>query len=200
MSSKRRVLNYPVFLRCVQFAEPGLWRDTFEDLAYGVCPPGVFLTEPKTNPEAAQGGPGVTLFSKNKNFVYDFTINAPPKQLYDDIVQLFTAKNVCNVSETGAFFNSLKQAPAPVKGWAEIKKKSIRDVLVQNYLIQKAAAYELTDAQLKSVHSFVSTALTLNLLDKEDIVLAPEPPVRIQTIKKINFAHHRVTLDIRIFD
>ena len=76
----KRDIIYAIFLKTIQYTEDNFWKDTFENLSYGICPNGSFISK------------GFICSNiKGKEFVYKF-IDKEPEIIYDDIYRLLKEK------------------------------------------------------------------------------------------------------------
>ena len=74
-------LLYPILLECCQYISDNFWKNVFEDLAYGKCPYGIFISNSF-----------LYCNYKDKRFSYKIDINQSSKQLYNDIYNLLYNK------------------------------------------------------------------------------------------------------------
>jgi hypothetical protein len=187
---KREVL-YPIFLRCVPFVgEDMFWRETFEDLAYGICYGGAYITK------------GVMCSKvKGKEFVYKFN-DKEPERICTDVTRLLREKlNIMSKNERKAMIDEMMEADqhnAQLRNmeWNEIKKKSIKDILFQNFLIKMKYQYELRDSQMKKLYNIINLCLLLKSLKNTDIVYKNG---EIQEIKGFHFSKSRYRVDLDIY-
>jgi hypothetical protein len=72
----KRDIIYPIFLKTVQYTEDSFWKDTFENLSYGICPIGSYISK------------GFICSSvKGKEFVFKFS-DKDPQVIYNEIFRL----------------------------------------------------------------------------------------------------------------
>ena len=79
--------------------------------------------------------------------------------------------------------------------WADIKKKSFRDILFQNFIINAKKNYDLRDSQVKCLYNVINLGLILKSIKNSDITYKEG---EIKEIKGIVFTKGRyeVLLDI----
>lgn len=189
MPLKREVL-YPVFLKCVPFVQNDLfWKDTFEDLAYGVCYGGAYITK------------GVLCSKvKSKEFVYKFN-DKEPEKICQDVIRLLKEKlNIMSKNERKAIIEEMVEVEESLSHmrrteWSDIKKKSLKDILFQNFLIRMKYQWELKDSQVKKLYNTLNLALMLKSVKNTDIVYENG---EIQEIRGFHFSkgRYRITLDL----
>lgn len=190
MVLKREVV-YPIFLKCVQFVQDDVfWRETFEELSYGICYGGAYITK------------GVLCSKvKGKEFVYKF-IDKEPERVFNDVMRLLREKlNIMSKNERKAMIDEMmeiEQSVAQLKNmeWGEIKKKSIKDILFQNFLIKMKYQYDLRDVQMKKLYNTINLGLMLKSLKNSDILYRNG---EIQEIRGFNFSRGRCRVDLDIY-
>lgn len=190
MPLKREVL-YPLFLKCVPFVQNDLfWKETFEDLAYGVAYGGSYITK------------GVLCSKvKGKEFVYKF-IDKEPERVCVDVMRLFKEKlNIMSKNERKAMIDEMEELEQGLKQlrfveWSEIKKKSLKDILFQNYVIRMKYQYELRDVQVKKLYNTINLGLLLKSIKNTDITYVDG---EIQEIRGFHFAKGKYRVDMDIY-
>lgn len=185
---KHRILSYPIFLTCLPLITDKLWKNIFEDLAYGICPSGVYIVNN-------------TLVSKSKTFSYTIHPDLGCEELYHDIVSLFSDKILVSQKKQhhSLFYKEMElitQNRPVIDTWRKIKKKSVKDMIVQNYLIYISKKYNLTDLQAKKIYNFLNIAFMLKLIENDDIVCQNGMIVQI---KNIQFKERKILLNLDIF-
>lgn len=187
---KREVL-YPIFLKCVPFVQNDLfWKETFEDMAYGICYGGSYITK------------GVLCSKvKGREFVYKFS-DREPEKVYADVMRLLRDRlNIMSRNERKAMIDEIVQMEANLNNlrnmeWSEIKKKSLKDVLFQNFLIKMKNTYELKDPQVKKLYKTINLGLMLKSIKNSDIVYTDG---EIQEIRGFSFSRGRYRVDLDIY-
>jgi hypothetical protein len=187
----RRDVIYPIFLKCIEFIENDtFWRETFEELSYGNCYQGSYISK------------GFICSNiKGKEFIYKF-IDKEPEKIFQDISKLFKEKlNIMSKNDRKILINEFEEVEKNLKSikntdWSDIKKKSLKDILFQNFLIKCKKSYELSDYQLKKIYNSINLGLMLKSIKNSDIVYENG---EIKEIKGINFSHGKYKIDIDIY-
>lgn len=190
MPLKREVL-YPIFLKCVAFVgDDQFWRETFEDLAYGIVYGGAYIMK------------GVMCCKvKGKEFVYKFN-DKEPERVFADVTRLLREKlNIMSRNERKAMIDELvevEQSMNQMKNmeWSDIKKKSMKDILFQNFLIKMKYQYELRDSQMKKLYSTINLALMLKSIKNADIQYRNG---EIQEIRGFHFSRGKYRVDLDVY-
>lgn len=186
----KREIVYPIFLKTIPFTEDSFWKDTFENLSYSICPSGSFINK------------GFLCSNvKGKEFVYKF-LDKEPKQIYEDVYKLLKEKmNIISRNERSILLKEFEEIEQNIKkiktcNWNEIKKKSIRDILFQNYLIEMKSKYDLKSSQIKKLYVFINLCLTLKSISNSDIEYIDG---EIKSINGITFSNGKYVVDIDIY-
>ena len=162
----------------------------FEDLAYGKTPYGTYITK--------------NFFCcsyKSKEFSYRIE-KKDPLILYTDLYNLLTnnlgilsrkekLKKQIDFNETESRIKETRQE------WANIKKKNIKDLLIETYVIDMKNKYSLTVKQAKYLLSIIFTTLTFKVITNKDIEYSNG---KIQNIEGINFKKHKIIVNRNIYN
>ena len=179
---------YPIFISCLQYTEDKFWKTLFENLAYGVCPFGTYINNEK-------------LYTHNKKAVYNFS-DKDGKSVYQGIKKICKDNSLCKTKireNIVSFYKELdKKIDTSPKHFWLIKKKSVRDTTIQNFLIQQKKNYNLTDYQIKKAYSFINIGFILKLIRKEDIKC--DDNCNITEIRNIYFDVNKIKLEFDIFN
>ena len=161
---RKREIIYPFLLKAGSYANDNFWRFVFEDLSYGSCPYGVFLY--KGN---------LCSNMKGKEFSYKLCPDKPSQDLFNDIYGLL--KNKANIlsdkdklSEREKTNRSrLNDLDKKEDGWQSVKKKMIRDTLVEQYVLNNTHLFHLTLNVAKQLLSFIIIGLMFKTIISNDI-------------------------------
>ena len=189
MLIKREIL-YPIFLKTIQYTSDHFWKDTFENLSYSICPSGTYISKGF-----------ICCNIKGKEFVYKF-MDKEPSIIYQDIYLLLKEKlNIMSKNERGVLLKEFEEVEDSLKkiqkcNWNEIKKKSIKDIIFQNYLIAMKKKYELTHIQIKKLYNIINLCIVLKSLNNSDIEYSDG---EIKNIKGISFSPNKYRVEIDIY-
>ena len=176
MPIKKEII-YPIFLECLTFAEDNIWKNIFEDLAYGITPYGTYISKNF-----------LCCSYKDKEFSYKIDPSMNSQVLYTDIYNLITKNlNILSNKEKNKkrldfnqIENDLKETQ---KSWSSIKKKNIKDILIEKYIINMKNEFSLTIKQCKYLLSTIFIGFMLKILTNSDIVYENERILRINGIE-----------------
>lgn len=124
---KKKKILYPIFLEVSQLSKDIFWIYLFENLAYGITPFGTYIDNN-------------IIYCRIKGKQFNFNFNNKTsinifkllKKLLQDKLKL--TSEIDYYSKKKKFDNLLKSQK--YANWKEIKKKNIRDILIENYVIE----------------------------------------------------------------
>ena len=180
-------ISHPIFIECLNYNDDVFWKSIFENLSYGICPLGSFLNND-------------SFYSSCKKFNYSFT-NKPVKDVYKDIKKILSEKyfNKSKFKDNYVqFYKEIEKNQKKSKDFWLIKKKSLRDIIIQNYLIENKKKYSLTEYQIKKVYNFINIAFVLKILNKDDVI--SDEFGNIKNINYISFDKNKAILEFDIFN
>ena len=189
MPIKKDIL-YPIFLECSEYIEDRFWESIFEDLAYGKCPYGTYISK--------------NFFCcnyKDKEFSYKIE-KKDPKKLYHDIYDLLTKKlglmsQQDKIKKKIDFQNIEEEIKEGRKNWSKIRKKNIKELLIENYVIEMKNKYSLSLKQVKRLLSIIFIGMVFKIINTKDIIY--EDGV-IKRIEGIEFKKKEIILSKDIYD
>ena len=189
MPLKREVV-YPIFLNCLPFIDDLFWKETFEELSYGNCYQGSYISK------------GFLCSNvKGKEFVYKF-IDKEPQKIFVDIVKLLKDKlNIMSKNDRKILYEEFDDVEKMLKSirntdWVDIKKKSLKDILFQNFLIKIKNQYELRDIQVRCLYNTINLGLMLKSIKNSDVIYEDG---EIKGIKGFIFSKGKYRIDIDIY-
>ncbi len=162
MPLKKQIV-YPIFLECCNYTNDGFWKYVFEDLAYGKPPYGC---------------------SMNKGFIYcnykgrEFSYKIEIKDaevIFDELYNLFTNKlkvlSKIDKKYLLSEFEKEENGLGTIKdmSWKSIKKKSIKDMIIQEYVISEKNKRGLSIEQARKLLSLIFINLSFGIISSEDI-------------------------------
>ena len=180
---------YPIFLECCQYATDIFWENVFEDLAYGKTPHGTYISK--------------NFFCcnyKNKDFSYKIT-KTNSEQLYKDIYNLLynrlgllsQKEKVKKHIDFTAIEDQIKEDR---KCWSSIRKKNVKDLLIENYVLEMKKKYSLTLKQAKYLLSIIFIGMVFKAITAKDIDYNDG---KINNIEGIDFNKKKILLKRDIY-
>lgn len=154
-----RVLVYPCFLSCTEYTEDEYWKNIFEDLAFGITPQGAYISKNY-----------IISNTKNKEFVYKINIDLEPETIFIDIYNLFSEKlGIKSVQEIEDFKNSIDSSELVFDSWNSIKKKSIRDSIILDYVTKKSNEFNLSRQKSRELLNTINLGILLKFISNKHI-------------------------------
>ena len=189
MPVKKEII-YPIFLECCEFSEDTFWKNVFEDLSYGKCPYGTYITK--------------DFFCcnyKNKEFSYKIE-KKEPEILYNDIYELLSKKlgllsHKDKIKKKIDFSILEDEIKENRKNWSNIRKKNIKDLLIENYVIEMKKKYSLSIKQSRELLSSIFIGMVFKVITVKDIDYSDGI---IKNIDGISFKKKQIIFERDIYD
>lgn len=155
-----RELIYPCFLSCTEFTDDEYWKNIFEDLSFGITPSGTYISKKY-----------IISNVKNKEFVYKINIDIDSETMFWDIYNLFSDKlGLKSVQEIEEYKNTIDSSEIIFNSWNSIKKKSIRDSIIINYVTDKSEKYKLSRIKTKELLNMINLGILLKFISNKNII------------------------------
>lgn len=188
MPIKKDIL-YPIFVQCCPFACDNFWELVFEDLAYGKCPYGTYISKDF-----------LCCSYKNKEFSYKIE-KKDPEILYNEIYTLLSEKlgllsQTDKIQKKKAFVELENSKKDSRKTWADIRKKNIRELMLELYVIKMKSMHSLTLKQTKHLLSIIIIAMVFKVITSADIHYEN---CRIQHIDGIDFIKKQFVIQRNLY-
>jgi hypothetical protein len=189
MPIKKEII-YPVFLECCKFSTDSFWENMFEDLAYGKTPHGTYINKNF-----------LCCSYKNKEFSYKIE-RKDPIELYTDIYNLLTKKlgmmsHMEKIKKRVDFEETESRIKEFRQDWGNIRKKNIKDLLVERYVIDMKNKHSLTVKQSTYLLSIIFIAIVFKVITSKDIEYSDN---KIQNIDGIEFTTKKIIIKRNIYD
>lgn len=151
---------YPVFIDISVHVDDGFWKSVIVDLAYGMCPKGTYI-----NKESICCYKNKTKILHN---IESYTLKA------DDVVA-FLKENTSlrSQKEKMRVFEYLKSYNNQLdfQTWAAIKKKSLKDILIERYILSIRRRFNMSYKKAIRVKSEILLAIAFKHVKPSDIIL-----------------------------
>jgi hypothetical protein len=189
MVIKKEIL-YPIFLECLKYINDGFWENIFEDLAYGRTPYGTYITKDI-----------LCCNYKDKEFQYKIE-KKNPEALYNEIYYLLHKKlGVLSLRDKAnkqldfqMIENELKECR---KSWSNIRKKNIKDLLIEKFVLDMKLKHSLTYIQAQKLLSNIFIGLIFKVISVKDIEYVGG---KIISINGIIFSENEFNFEKNIYD
>lgn len=183
MHSCKEIL-YPYFLECTEFTNgEKFWNSIFENLSYGICPYGIYINNNY-----------LCCNHKINKFRYHL-LNKNPETLYNDIYKIFSNYGLMSKKDKLSIYNNNDIISS--KDWALIKKKSIKNTLIEKYVIEKHKKYNLSQEKTINLLKTINLGFLLKTILPKYIIYKDN---KIKDIKNITFEENNYNIDIDIYN
>lgn len=180
--------KYIIFLECRDYATDDFWKKVFENLAYGITPhKGVHFRE-LINTKSQ-----LYCSYKNKNFEIEFDNNSNSQELYNQIYTALTNR-LCVYSKKDQInkLSELITDQPTYTSWSEIRKKSVKDMLLKQYAIECMKKHGLTLDKCRKLLSVIIVMIAVHIICSEHIVFENN---KIQDIHGIQIKNGDLEID-----
>jgi len=173
-------LIYPFLLKCCEFTTDTFWHYVFTEIAYGRVPTGTCIIKHF-----------LCCSYKGREFSYYLSANTDPKTQFEDIKNLLQNKlNILSFKEKerkrAEFQKIEEELKLKRQKWVDIKKKSIKEILLEQYILKLKKQYKLTFKETKFFLSLIILSLTFKIISSKDIIYEDEVIKNINGIEIIN--------------
>lgn len=181
----KKEIVYPMFLKCCQYADDVFWENVFEDLAYGKTPYGTYISKDF-----------LCCSYKKKEFSYKIE-KKEEKVLYTEIYELLTKKLGLlsqreKLKKKKIFTDIENTIKDSRKTWGDIRKKNMKELLIELYVTNMKAKFSLTINQARFLLSVILMAMTFKVITGDDINYENG---KIISIDGIDFAKKQVLIE-----
>jgi len=157
----KKDIIYPIFIECLEFTKDNFWEHIFEDLAYGKTPYGTYISKDF-----------LCCKYKKREFTYKIE-RKEPKIIYDEIYFLLTDKlSLISCEEKikkKKYYNDMEDSKNIRKNWSDIKKKNLKETLIELYVLRMKNMYSLSIIQTRYLLSIIFIALSFRVITAKDI-------------------------------
>jgi len=184
----KREIIYPIFLECSQICTDSFWKNIFEDLSYGQAPYGTFISK------------GFFCCNyKNKEFSYKIE-KKDSQKLYDDISSLCKKIGLLShndkIQKKIDFRNLENDIKEDREKWCNIRKKNLKDFLIENFVINMKKKYNLDNNQSKYLNYVIFLSMIFKIIGMKDVEYEDG---EIKSIKGISFEEKKIILENDLF-
>ncbi len=161
----KKDLKYPIFLKVSQCEHDLYWQYIFEEMAYDMCPFGVYIDHSSFS---------VHCNLKGKQFNYGLQ-DKSAEDIHTELIQLFKTK--LNLYSKNEYLQSRthlnEQLKIKFESWKEIKKKSIKDILLENFILSLREKIGCSYVQLRKLLSILQMAFHFKMITHNDVIIDP---------------------------
>lgn len=189
MPIKKEII-YPVFLECCHYADDTFWENIFEELAYGKSPYGTYISKDF-----------LSCSYRKKEFNYKIE-KKDAETMYKEVYKLLTKRlgllsQTEKVKKKKAFTDLEDKIKDSRKSWFDIKKKNMKELLIELYVSRMKNKYSLSVKQAKNLLSIILFSLIFKVIKVDDIDYSNG---QINSIKGINFSKKQVLIEHDLYN
>jgi hypothetical protein len=160
-------LFYPMMLGVSNITDCPFWKPLFLGLAHGRAPTGCYVSNSGF----------LTCGIKNKEFAYKLDADKPVEELRRDITRLLKERlKLLSFDDRIKRLKKFEDAKRIQKekmlecGWADIRKKNIKDMLLENYVIDLMRKKKLGKQHAVKLFAKLTIAIIFKLLSPCEIL------------------------------
>lgn len=182
-------LIYPFFIECCKYASDRYWKNIFQDLGYGITPYGTYINKDF-----------LTCNYKDKEFVYKIQ-KKDPKEIYNELYHIFRTKLALmsreEIIQKKDDINSNLEDINSYDDWGSIKKKNLKEVMIERFVIDMKKTYNLTSKQSKNLVSIIFLGFVFKVFISSDVKVSEG---KIESINGLEFSEGKIILQKNIYD
>lgn len=144
-----RELLYPIFMQVYLLCENVFWKSIFNDIAHGDMPYEIFIDDEY-------------LYTKDITYYYK---DKPLKTLETDIINIYNS-TIFSTDEIEQLDALLYQE---FDSWRTIKKKSVKDVLIEKYILLMGRQFNIPMKKLQKIYKLIILAINFKIISNHDI-------------------------------
>lgn len=182
-----RDIVYPIFLECCNFTDNIFWENIFDNLAYGDSPYGTYISKDF-----------LCCNYKNKKFSYKIE-NKKSSIIYTEVYNLLKNKLglMSKLERNNKRLQMDNNLNIKKETWNSIKKKNIKSLLIEQYVIRMKNMYKLSIKKSKYLLSLIYICLLFKVVTNKDIIYENN---LILDIKGIEISKNCVKINRNIYD
>lgn len=179
MYSRKDDILYPIFIECLKYTDDIFWQNIFEELSYGRCPYGIYISNHY-----------ICCNYKDKKFSYKIDQNKDPDIVFNELENILKTKfgllsKHDKLQKNKLFVQKQVELTDTLNNeWCNIKKKNIKLILLEKFIISKTNMFDLSVQQSKDLYNKIILGLLLKTISKGQIIYENK---KIKEIKCITF-------------
>ncbi len=188
----RRELIYPLILQCCSYANDTYWENILEDIAYGRAPYHTYINNDN-----------LTSSTKNGEFSINLAVeDSSPEELCKKICDTLREKvgimsRMERIQSKEKFNSHESRLHRSQDNWSMIKKKNLKDLLVENYIVRMKEKHDLSVAEARKALSLIFVAMVFKVITQKDIHYYDG---KIHDIEGISFSGKKIIMEREIYN
>jgi hypothetical protein len=154
----KKIVQYPVFLECINYITDDYWIDLYNDFAVGKFPKGIYVSNNT-----------LCIGSKWKNGGYNFSDKDPEtiaNEVHDFIIQntaIYSAEDINKRKD------ERKEERKEIEKFNQIKKKNEKEMLIVNYILKMKNKLKLTWIETKELFNAIKVGFITKQITSNDV-------------------------------
>lgn len=154
----RKVLLYPLLLTACPYTQIEFWRNVFEDLAYGFPPSNTYIVNKY-----------LCCNKVGSEFSYKLDQDISSDEMYEELYSLLNKPLILTENDNKVIMINNYQNTMDMKVQMNIRKKNIKDMMIEKYIINVHEKYNLSYKQSKNILIFITIAMLFKTITNTDI-------------------------------
>lgn len=180
-------ISHPLFIICSKYTDDIFWKQIIKNLAYGITPNGVFIEKNY-----------IRCNLKNKHFSYKIDKQKDMEIIFNELRYIF--EHTLNIKSVhGKLQNTIDEQNTRLNThydkWNDIKKKSIKELVIELYVLNMKRKYDLSFKQSGELMSTIMAAIMFKYIGPSHIHFNNGNIIKIDGI---HFEHKKVYTDKKI--
>lgn len=154
---------YPIFIQVSTYCKDNFWKQLYIDMAYGHFPFGVSVYKDR-------------VFCSFKDKKFNYTCKDDPEDIHRSLTDLFKTKlgilSSIDILQKRQNFQLLLYEN--FDDWKNIKKKNIRDLLIEKYALKLKDQYNLPINKVRRIIKKIILGFYFKLISNTDILYDAE--------------------------
>lgn len=182
-----RQLLYPFFLNICPITQLEFWKNTFDDLAYGITITNCYINN------------NVLICDKpGHSFNYKITKTDPSlylniyNLLNDDHILTDNEKKLIDMNKQTTYYLDQQDGK-----WLNIKRRRTKDIIIEKFILQMKTQHNLSLKQTKLVLTIITIAILFKSITNNDIEYNNDT---ITSISGINFSYQNFNIIKNIYN
>lgn len=166
-------LKYPIFQECSGYTLDEYWKNIFCNCAQGKFPRGFYVI---TSTSSGGGGGGNNHIKVGKEI---FEFKDDPKEMTKVCMNIFKTnlklKSEKDKEELNTEFKQVQENLVHQHntfifgGWKEVKPKTLKEMLINDYIIKLQKKYKFTDEEVVYLQKLIHVGFILKILQNDDV-------------------------------
>lgn len=156
----KKIVQYPIFLECVNYIDDEYWIDLYNDFAVGKFPKGIYISNNTLYIGSKWKNGGYNLLDKDPEIIAN--------EVHDFIIQntaIYSAQDI-NKRNQG---RKEEKKQIEVERFNQIKKKNEKEMLIVNYVLKMKNKLKLSWSETKDLFNIIKIGFITRQITSNDV-------------------------------